>query len=132
MPLMREWVEIHVDEDLLVHVVRELLSLAVNPNHVEVIYGTAGRVILAEIHLADAWYQMRLAKEEEEAAAAEEGSAEREPSTEVATEVHASGFEVVATAKVDNKTSAQATTVPTPAKRVSAGKTSASPDGEES
>lgn len=121
MPLMREWVEIHVEEDLLVHVVRELLSLAVNPNHVEVIYGTAGRVILAEIHLADAWYQMRLAKEEEEA----EGDG---------TEVHASGFEVVASADIAPQVESSKTaavTVPTPAKRVSASKTSASPDGEE-
>jgi hypothetical protein len=117
MPLMREWVEIHVDEDLLVHVVRELLSLAVNPNHVEVIYGTAGRVILAEIHLADAWYQMRVAKEKEA-----EGDG---------TEVHASGFEVIASEQVEKPTSAEAkTTVPTPAKRAPV-KPSASPDGEE-
>jgi hypothetical protein len=117
MPLMREWVEIHVDEDLLIHVVRELLSLAVNPNQVEVTYGTAGRIILAEIHLADAWYQMRLAKEEAEG----DG-----------TEVHASGFEVVDSAKIENSNSAESTTVPTPAKRASAPKPSASPNGEDS
>lgn len=116
MPLMREWTEIHVDEDLLIHVVRELLSLAADPNQVEVVYGTEGRVILAEIHLADAWYQMRLAKEEEEA----KGDG---------TEVHASGFEVVASADVEPLNSA---TVPTPAPRAPTRKPSASPDGEES
>jgi|EndMetStandDraft_3_1072993.scaffolds.fasta_scaffold800908_2 hypothetical protein len=115
MPLMREWVEIHVEEDLLIHVVRELLSLAVDPNQVEVVYGTAGRVILAEVHLADAWYQMRLVQEEEEAAG---------------TEVHAAGFEVVASAEVEPSTSAVAT-VPTPARRAPAVKPSASPDGED-
>lgn len=60
MPLMREWTEITVEEGLLPSVVRELLDMAVNPNHVEVVYGTAGRVILAEVHLAEHWYQERL------------------------------------------------------------------------
>lgn len=60
MPLMREWVEIAVDEDLLVQVTRELLDLAANPNDVEIVHGTTGRVILADVHLAEAWYQLRL------------------------------------------------------------------------
>jgi hypothetical protein len=60
---MKEWAEINVGEDLLVQVVRELLDLAADPNQVEVVYGTTGRVILAEVHLADAWYQDQLAKD---------------------------------------------------------------------
>jgi hypothetical protein len=64
MPLMREWTEITVDEDLLVPVVRELLDMAVNPNHVEVVHGTSGRTILVERHLAEHWYQERLRRDE--------------------------------------------------------------------
>lgn len=82
MPLMSEWVEITVDEELLVQVVRELLNMAVNPNHVEVVYGTAGRVILAEVHLAEHWYQERLKVQPND-----DGSGQ--------TEVRASGYEVV-------------------------------------
>lgn len=125
MPLMNEWVEIAVDEDLLVQVVRELLALATNPNHVEVVYGTAGRVILCEVHLADAWYQLRLSQQDD------------------GTEVHASGFEVVATEDVDVADSANTTNkgteelVPIPAIRgpgrpKKAPQPSASPKGEES
>ena len=64
MPLMREWTEITVDEDLLPSVVRELLDMAVNPNQVEVVHATNGRAILAEVHLAEHWYQERLKREE--------------------------------------------------------------------
>lgn len=60
MPLMRDWTEIVVDEDLLAPVVRELLALATDPNHVEVVYGTTGRVILADVELAEIWYQSTL------------------------------------------------------------------------
>lgn len=60
---MRQWVEITVDEDLLVPVVRELLDMAVDPNHVEVIHGDVGRVILAEVHLAEHWFQERLKRD---------------------------------------------------------------------
>lgn len=142
MPLMREWVEIHVDEDLIVDVVRELLALAADPNHVEITYGTAGRVILAEVHLADIWYQMRVAKEDN----GNKEEVDKEVGEVPDTQVHASGFEVIATAKVEPSTSV-ATTVPTPAKRVQvtqpsrtapmlptrpAVKPSASPNGEDS
>lgn len=60
MPLMGEWVTITVDEDLLVQVVRELLDMATNPNHVEVVHAESGRVILVEAHLAEHWYQEQL------------------------------------------------------------------------
>jgi hypothetical protein len=63
---MREWTEITVDEDLLSSVVRELLDMAMDPNHVEVVYGQAGRVILAEVHLAEHWYQERLKRQEDD------------------------------------------------------------------
>lgn len=116
MPLMREWTEITVDEDLLIPVVQELLAMAMDPNHVEVVYGVTGRVILAEVHLAEHWYLERLKREEEENAAKD-------------VEVHAGGFEVVASAKVEPST--EKTQVPLPAKRGSAPKPSASPDGEE-
>lgn len=66
MPLMAKWTEIHVDEDLLIPVVRELLDMAVSPNHVEVVYGVTGRVILAEVHLAEHWYQERQKRDTEE------------------------------------------------------------------
>lgn len=93
MPLMREWTEITVDEDLLIPVVRELLDMAVNPNHVEVVYGAEGRIILAEVHLAEHWYQERLKRDEDDG-----------------TEVHAGGFEVVASAKVLTEDIAQSET----------------------
>lgn len=112
MPLMSEWTEIVVDEDLLVPVVRELLDMAVNPNHVEVVYGTTGRVILVEVHLAEHWYLERLKREEDDG-----------------TTVHAGSFEVVADSDVEPSTSSAE--VPLPAKRGSAPKPSASPDGEE-
>lgn len=63
MPLMKQWVEITVDEDLLIPVLRELLDIAANPNQIEVVHGTVGRIILAEVHLAEAWYQERLKHE---------------------------------------------------------------------
>jgi hypothetical protein len=62
---MREWTEIAVDEDLLIPVVRELLDMAANPNQVEIVHGTNGRVILAEVHLAEHWYRERLKRDEE-------------------------------------------------------------------
>jgi hypothetical protein len=117
MPLMKEWVEIHVDEDLLIPVVRELLDMAVNPNHVEVVYGTEGRVILAEIHLAEHWYQERLKRDEESS-----------------TEVHAGSYEVVASANTSQQGTEEL--IPLPAKRGPGrprnAPPSASPDGEES
>jgi hypothetical protein len=60
---METWVEIAVDEDLLAQVVRELLNMAVDPNHVEVAHATTGRVILAEARLAEHWYQERLSQD---------------------------------------------------------------------
>jgi hypothetical protein len=57
MPLMREYVEVVVEEDLLPQVIRELLAFASNPNLVEVSYGSTGRVILVHPEVADAWYQ---------------------------------------------------------------------------
>jgi hypothetical protein len=92
---MREWTEITVDEDLLSSVVRELLDMAMDPNHVEVVYGQAGRVILAEVHLAEHWYQERLKRQEDDG-----------------TEVHAGGFEVVASEDVEPANVAQSSIEP--------------------
>lgn len=64
MPLMRDWTEVVVDEDLLIPVVQELLALATDPNHVEVVYGTTGRVILADVALAETWYQGTLRRQQ--------------------------------------------------------------------
>lgn len=60
---MRQWVEITVGEDLLIPVVRELLDMAADPNQVEVVHGDVGRVILAEVHLAEHWFQERLKRD---------------------------------------------------------------------
>lgn len=57
MPLMPEFTEIVVEEGLLPQIVRELLAMTDNPNYVEVVHGTVGRVILAHPELAEAWYQ---------------------------------------------------------------------------
>lgn len=84
MPLMRDWVEITVEESLLIPVVQELLALAIDPNHVEVTYGTTGRVILAKTELADEWYRHTQKKHD----------AEPEPETEVV----GHGYEVIAAA----------------------------------
>lgn len=127
MPLMREWTEITVDEDLLIPVVRELLDMAMDPNHVEVVYGTSGRVILAEVHLAEHWYLERL---------------KRDQADSDGTEVHAGGFEVVAQSDIEDSNGAQSSTggtddlVPLPVKRGpgrprNASPPSASPDGED-
>jgi hypothetical protein len=90
MPSMREWTEITVDEDLLIPVVRELLDMAVNPNQVEIVHGTNGRVILAEVHLAEHWYQERLKRDEEIPA--------EDPQSSVQTEVVAAAEKIVAPA----------------------------------
>lgn len=70
MPLMQNWTEITVDDDLLVPVLKELLALAIDPNHVEVSNGASGRVILVDVDLAEIWYQHMLKK-----AGSEEGEA---------------------------------------------------------
>jgi hypothetical protein len=64
MASTRKWTEIAVDEDLLIPVVRELLDMAADPSHVEIIHGTNGRLILAEVHLAEHWYRERLKRDE--------------------------------------------------------------------
>jgi hypothetical protein len=61
---MLEYTEISVDEDLLISVVRELLEMAADANQVKVEHGVGGRVILAEVHLAEHWYQKRLKQQE--------------------------------------------------------------------
>jgi hypothetical protein len=118
---MREWTEIVVDEDLIIPVVKELLALAINPNHVEVVYGTTGRVILADVDLAEEWYQSTLKSKSDSAQPEEpaEESVEQTAEESEPTVVVASGFQVVATAKVDTATIPQGTDdlVPTPAKR---------------
>lgn len=66
MPLMDRYTEIIVEEDLLPQVVRELVDMAMDQNHVEVVHGVVGRVILAQTDLAEAWYQKAIAKEQGE------------------------------------------------------------------
>lgn len=85
MPLMRDWTEITVEEGLLSQVVRELLALAEDPNHVEVTYGVTGRVILAESSLAERWYQ----------------EVNKTPEEHPDTTVQGHGYEVVATEEFD-------------------------------
>lgn len=127
MPLMREWVEITVDEGLLIPVVQELLSLAANPNQVEVTYGTHGRVVLAEVHLADEWYRQRLktAVVKEPEPLAPEPVKAPEPTVEVVAAT--SNVDVAAIAE-SNKVVAQSNIPVKPAKVV---KPSASLKGEE-
>jgi hypothetical protein len=72
MPSMRNWTEIMVDEDLLIPVLRELLAVATNPNNVDVVHGTTGRVILAHVDVAEAWYQATLKKNQGDEGSAEE------------------------------------------------------------
>lgn len=84
MPLMREYTEIIVDEGLLPQVVRELVALAENQNHVEVVHGTVGRVILVHPKLAEVWYDKVTAKNaepEEEAPQSEPAAKDVEPVT---------------------------------------------------
>ena len=135
MPLMREWTEIAVDEELLVPVVRELLDMAVNPNQVEIVHGTHGRVILAEVHLAEHWYQERLKRDTEEVVApADKVAAPAEVAPPVKTVTPApTPAPVVMPMKVEPSKVAAAGVlpVPPPVKRVSAPKPSASLDGEE-
>lgn len=113
MPLMRNWVEIMVDEELLVPVVRELLVLAEDPNHVEVVHGTHGRTILADVRLADLWYQQRLERE---------ASSTPTPPIVAESKVYTSNF------AQSRKDVAQSNTVAKPTKLV---KPSASLKGEE-
>ena len=55
MPLMHQFMEIIVEEGLLPQIVRELVELAEDQNHIEVTYGVAGRVILVHPGLAEKW-----------------------------------------------------------------------------
>lgn len=52
---MREYITVVVDQDLLPQVAREILSLADDPNQVEVTHGDNGQVLLVEPDLADRW-----------------------------------------------------------------------------
>lgn len=98
--------EITVDEDLLVPVLQELLAMAVNPNQVNVVHGKTGRVILAEAHLADHWYQERMAQHKVVATGTTEASS---VSSEAAT-TPAPTPEVVATPKIESTTIASRNT----------------------
>ena len=142
MPLMREWTEIVVDEELLIPVVRELLDLAADPNQVEVVYGTHGRVILVEVHLAEYWYQERLKQDEaaSQAQIAVVASADKAapPAGKIAalTEVPSAPVQEAAPPAVAPAAKPASfiapAAIPSPVKRVSATKPSASLDGEES
>lgn len=61
-----QFMEIIVEEGLLPQIVRELVEMAEDQNHVEVTYGVAGRVILVHPGLAEKWYQQKVAEAEEE------------------------------------------------------------------
>lgn len=63
---MRQYTEIIPEEGLLPQVVRELVEMAEDQNHIEVTYGAAGRVVLVHPDLAEKWYQQKVAKPEEE------------------------------------------------------------------
>lgn len=53
-----DYVEIHVDPDLLTQVLRELLALSTDPNYVEVADGDNGRIILAHQEVANEWFDI--------------------------------------------------------------------------
>jgi hypothetical protein len=98
MPLMRNWTEIVVDETLLIPVLRELLQMAVDPNHVEVVGGANGRVILVETNLAEYWYQHHLDAEKEKGAGDSPQSSPGEPEVATGVQVNVAKPEVVAAA----------------------------------
>lgn len=51
-----KWTEIHVEDSVFIDVMKELVALATDQNHVEVTYGESGRVILAHPDLAEQWF----------------------------------------------------------------------------
>lgn len=61
---MHEYTEILVPEDLLPQVIGELLKYAADPNLVDVVHGSNGRIIHAHPEVAHAWYQSRQKVEE--------------------------------------------------------------------
>ena len=63
---MRQYTEIIAEEGLLPQVVRELVEMAEDQNHIEVTYGVAGRVILVHPGLAEKWYQQKVAEADKE------------------------------------------------------------------
>lgn len=67
MPLMHQYTEIIVEEGLLPQVVRELVEMAIDQNHVEVTYGVSGRVILVHPDLAEKWYQLKVSQSDDPA-----------------------------------------------------------------
>lgn len=78
-----QYVEVRVPRDLLPDVVREILSFAIDPNHVEVVHGDIGQVIMVHPELAEVWYQARQhAEVVPEEPAAEEPAPEPEPEPE--------------------------------------------------
>lgn len=101
--------EITVDEDLLVPVLQELLAMAVNPNQVTVVHGKTGRVILAEAHLADHWYQERMAQHKVVATGTTEASSVSSEAAGSAT-TPAPMPAVVATPKIESTTIASRNT----------------------
>jgi hypothetical protein len=129
MPLMRKWVEIAVDEDLLVPVVRELLDMAVDANQVEVVHGTNGRVVLAESHLAEHWYQERLKRDQVARLPKDDFAVLTQ--TEVVTQVESSNSDATITTGAAMAVLSAAATVLPPAKQAVAPKPSASPNGED-
>lgn len=129
MPLMREWTEITVDEDLLIPVVRELLDMAANPNQVEVVHGTNGRTILAEVHLAEHWFRERLKRDLQ----VPEDDSKVLTQIEVVVPANIPPVPAIVTKLVEPSKVAPITNLPAPPplKRAPAPKPSASPNGED-
>lgn len=134
MPFMKQWVTINLDEDLLVQVVRELLNMAVDPNHVEVIHVESGRAVLVEAHLAEHWYQERqkddvvvVDSEVIDAATTTEGAVVE--SSEVAASSNLAVTEIREVAASSNQT--ELPVKRGPGRPRNAPPPSASPDGEE-
>lgn len=71
---MRDYTRIVVPENLLPQIVGEILEFAADPNLVEVVHETHGRVVHAHPAVANAWYQAR--QDAEEKKKAEEKPAE--------------------------------------------------------
>ena len=76
--ILKDYVEISVQPDLLPQVARDLLALAADPNHVHSSTGEFGPVLLVHPALAEAWFKT-VANEEVEGSIEPEAEAPDEP-----------------------------------------------------
>lgn len=76
--ILKDYVEISVQPDLLPQVARELLALAADPNHVHSSTGESGPVLLVHPTLAEAWFKT-VANEEVEDSTEDKVEATDEP-----------------------------------------------------